>query len=448
VGTAERPAQLHEVVGQVGRGERAARDGGGHPLAPEVGRRDHPGHRRQEQIDGVGRVEEVGLVLLQVLVVRERKAAQHAQQAAQVGGQARRLGACQLCRVGVLLLGEHRRARRERVVQLHEAVLVAGPQDDLGAEPRQVHAELSGEVQVVDQRVAAGDRVEAVGAGALEPEVGGHGRPVHGKADPRQRPRAERALAGRREHVTKAGAVAAEHPDVGQEVVGQAHRLGALAVRVPGQERVDVDLRLAQQRLGEPAQQPALGRRPLAQVQQDVGDHLVVAAAGGVQAPAGVADELGQSPLDRCVDVLVGLAEGEVAAAQLVLDARETRGDGVGVVAGDDPLRRQHPGVGARGREVLGPQAAVELEGGVQAIEGLGRLRPEAPAPEARAVRHARAAAGDPDLRRARMTRSSAAQTRSTWAAVISGKKGSAIVEALIASVTGSSPGRWPCASR
>ena len=44
-------------------------------------------------------------------------------------------------------------------------------------------------------------------------------------------------------------------------------------------------------------------------------------------------------------------------------------------------------------------------------------------------------------------TASSAPQTRSTWASVISGKKGSAIVDALIASVTGNSPGPWPWAS-
>jgi hypothetical protein len=42
------------------------------------------------------------------------------------------------------------------------------------------------------------------------------------------------------------------------------------------------------------------------------------------------------------------------------------------------------------------------------------------------------------------MTAARAEQTRSTWPSVISGKKGSAIVDALMASVTGSSPGRWP----
>ena len=93
------------------------------------------------------------------------------------------------------------------------------------------------------------------------------------------------------------------------------------------------------------------------------------------------------------------------------------------------------------------PEPAVELQRRVEALEGAGRPGGEAPAPEARAVGHPPTAARAP-ARRAAMAAPSAAQTRSTWASVISGKKGSAIVEALMASVTGSSPGPWPCASR
>ena len=133
VGAAEGPPELDQVVGQVGRGEGAARHRRGHAVAAEVGRGDHPGHRRQEQVDRVDGVEEVGLVLLQVLVVGERQAVEDAEQPGEVRRQARRLRAGQLGGVRVLLLGQHRRARGEGVVELDEAVLVAGPEDDLGA---------------------------------------------------------------------------------------------------------------------------------------------------------------------------------------------------------------------------------------------------------------------------------------------------------------------------
>ena len=89
--------------------------------------------------------------------------------------------------------------------------------------------------------------------------------------------------------------------------------------------------------------------------------------------PPGVADQLGEAALDGGVDVLVGRAEGEVAAAKLVLDALQARVDGAASSPEMIPCAAEHPGVGARGGQVLGPEAAVDLERGVEAVERLGR---------------------------------------------------------------------------
>ena len=218
-------------------------------------------------------------------------------------------------------------------------------------------------------------------------------------------------------------------------MVRQAHRLGPLAVRVPRQQGVEVGLGLREQRLSQRAQAGDLPEGVLAQVQQRVGDDLVVAAARRVQPPARVAGDLGEAPLDGGVDVLVGLAEGERAGSELLRDLGEARVDRRGVGRGDDAAGAEHAGVGARGGHVLGPQAPVDRQRRVEPVECLGRAGAEAAAPEAHLLAHRRS------------TASSAPQTRSTWASVISGKKGSAIVDALIASVTGNSPGPWPWAS-
>ena len=114
---------------------------------------------------------------------------------------------------------------------------------------------------------------------------------------------------------------------------------------------------------------------------------------------------------------------------------------------GDDPLGARACGRGPARRDVVRPQAPVDLQRGVEAVEGLGRAGREAAAPEAPALGHRPAAPRGPAAGGDGATAGSAAQTRSTWASVISGKNGSAIVEALIASVTGNSPGPWPCAS-
>ncbi len=117
-------------------------------------------------------------------------------------------------------------------------------------------------------------------------------------------------------------------------------------------------------------------------------------------------------------------------------DPGEARVDRRGVGRGDDAAGAEHAGVGARGGDVLGPQAPVDRQRRVEPVECLGRAGAEAAAPEAHLLAHRRSDGV-----------ASAPQTRSTWASVISGKKGSAIVDALIASVTGNSPGPWPWAS-
>ena len=110
-------------------------------------------------------------------------------------------------------------------------------------------------------------------------------------------------------------------------MVRQHHRLRALQVRVAGEVGVAGVLGPAHQHLLQRGDALDLLARPARRRnrRRSSGD-LVVAAAAGVQLGARGPGELGDPPLDRGVDVLVGRDERERTRVELGPDPVE-RGD-------------------------------------------------------------------------------------------------------------------------
>jgi len=113
----------------------------------------------------------------------------------------------------------------------------------------------------------------------------------------------------------------------------------------------------------------ARGVGPLARVHRQIGHHLVVARARGVQLAPDRSDDLGEPPLDCHMDVFVVGLIRKRPLYQLALDLVQAGQQLVAVRVGDDPSGRQHPCVGTRLRDVLRPQAPVEPDRGVQALK-------------------------------------------------------------------------------
>ena len=85
--------------------------------------------------------------------------------------------------------------------------------------------------------------------------------------------------------------------------------------------------------------------------------------------------DLGQPPLDRHVDVLVAAGEREIPELELGRDAVEPVEQRGELVVVEDPGRPQRPGVGPRLPHVVGGQAPVEAQRGVELPEdGVGFL--------------------------------------------------------------------------
>ena len=117
------------------------------------------------------------------------------------------------------------------------------------------------------------------------------------------------------------------------------------------------------------------------QPQADIGRHLVVTAATGVQLLAGDADAVGQARLDVHVHVFQVDAPVERAGLDFALDGLQAIDDAVALGIGQHADLGQHGGVGDRAHDVVAIQALVESDGGGEAgNEGVDGLT-EAAAP-------------------------------------------------------------------
>ncbi len=282
-----------------------------HLVEVERHRLEQSSERREHQADLVEGVEEGLLVLLQIAVVRERKALERGEDAGQMPDQPPRLCAHQLGHVGVLLLGEHRAPRRVSVVENREAELLGRPHDELLTEPGQVNPEQRQVEQRLCDEVPVGDRIEGVLEPCAEAEVGGHRVGVE-----RQRRSCESSGAERRhvepgERVEEPVEIPGERPSVSKQVVREKNRLGPLHVGVPGQVGVfsglsscEEDSLQADDLVGHPVQ---LATRIETQIRRN----LVVAAPPGVELGTDVPRHLGDPTLQRRVDVLVAGLEDE-----------------------------------------------------------------------------------------------------------------------------------------
>ena len=131
---------------------------------------------------------------------------------------------------------------------------------------------------------------------------------------------------------------------------------------VAGQWPIGVLLGAGEDRFHQLTQGIVRGARLRAHEHRDVGGHLVIARTRGVQLAADRPGELGHAPLDRGVDVFVGVLESEHTQRELGLGLFDGFDQIVAVLDRDDPSLGEHPNVGARLLDVLRPQSPVEAQ--------------------------------------------------------------------------------------
>ena len=216
----------------------------------------------------------------------------------------------------------------------------------------------------------------------LEAELARDALAVDRKAGAGERRAAERQAVDAPAAIGEALDVAREHRVVGQQVMAEGDRLRDLQMREARHDRVGVRARRGRAARGaaRASCRDSASIAPRSQSRISVATWSLRERAG-VQALAGVADQLGQALLDVEVDVLEIARPDELAALRFRARSASCR-----VRSRRDRRRRgrrcrQHPGVRQRAGDVDVGQALVEIDRRGVALDELGHRLAEAAGP-------------------------------------------------------------------
>ena len=169
----------------------------------------------------------------------------------------------------------------------------------------------------LQHEIAIRDGVERIRHRALEAErLGGHVA-VDREGGAGQRGGAERTFVEAPARIREAAAVARRHLHIGQEMMPESHRLRGLQMGEARHHRRGIRQRLLGQRPLVAGQRRVERVDRVPDPQAEIGRHLVVARARGVQAAGRRPDQLGQPALHVHMDVLERPLEAERAGLDL-----------------------------------------------------------------------------------------------------------------------------------
>ena len=161
--------------------------------------------------------------------------------------------------------------------------------------------------------VAVGHRIERIGHRPIEAErLGGHVA-VECERGAGERRSAERRFVEPLARVGKPAAVARRHLDIGKQMMAEGHRLRRLHMGEAGHHSAGMRQRLLGERALIAGERGIKRVNGIAHPQPEIGRHLIVARARGMQPAGRLADQLGQPALHVHVDVFERPLERELA---------------------------------------------------------------------------------------------------------------------------------------
>ena len=223
-----------------------------------------------------------------------------------------------------------------------------------------------------DREVAVRDGIERVLADAVEVQRASHPFAIDRITGARQGGGTQRQAIDAASAVGHPVGVAGEHLDVGHQVMTEGDRLRDLQMGEAGHDRPGVAFGQIDQRALQITEQPHGDVDLGAQPQPDVGGHLVVARARGVQPLAGVARQIGQPFLDVQVNIFQVELPAKGAVLDLGADAGHAVADGVEIDPRQNAAGFEHFGMRERALYVVQRESMVEAHRGGVAFDEFG----------------------------------------------------------------------------
>jgi len=372
---AESHAFAYQIISQVSGRGKAAFGRIVHVLPFGNDMRHHVGKGAQAVDQGVDRIEQRFLVFLVVLVVSQRLALHQHQQRHQVAGDTAGFASHQFGHIRVFLLRHDRRAGAEGIGNIDEVELRAGPQDHFFGKTRQMHHDQAAGSREFDGEIAVADRIERVGRRAAEAEQVGRHLPVDrvtgaGQCGSAQGHDVETFLA-----VLQPFVVTAQHFKPGHQVVAERDRLGNLQVREAGHDRVGFLFGQIEDGCLQAFELAADAVDLAAQIQANIGRHLVVARAARMQFFAGDADHVGQPRFDVHVHIFLLDRPGKLAVPDFLPDLGQAADDVVAFLLSQDADFAEHGRMRDGALDILLRHALVKIHrSGEYLNKGIGRL--------------------------------------------------------------------------
>ena len=224
----------------------------------------------------------------------------------------------QLQRIRVFLLRHQAGSGGEGVRKGDVAEFHGGIKDHGFGTAAQVHTEHRRPVEEVAGKVPVGDRVQTVRRGNGEPQRFSQVKAVHRICSPGQRTASQRQGIRMLGDFGEALTVAVQRPEMAHPPVREQDRLRLLEMGVTGDINIDVLAGPVEERFLKGTELRVQFGNDVQHPHAEIRDHLVIAAAPGMQLAAGGSDDLGQAAFHRGVDVLVRVLINEGAFADLL----------------------------------------------------------------------------------------------------------------------------------